>query len=599
MLLNRREWLAGAAVLVLVGPARAQDSEDARLNQFFERIFQRDLARSPIRQSRLGIKHDQDKWDDISERRQLEDHRLLQQDLRALRRFDQARLSMQAQLSCRMFEWLAGDSLKSFAWRRNEYLLTQMGGIHTQVLNTLVNSHPVESEADARAYIARLRGVEPLMRQLVIEVQRQEAAGVQPPRFVYELTLDPCENVLRGRPFDTGNDDSPLWADFKSKVTQANLKPAVRAQLLDQAEAALRESVRSGYQHLIAHLRKATQTATVLDGVWKLRNGSAYYQWQLESSTTLAVTAADLHALGLREVERLHGEMSALAQRSGFSGTLREFFKYVREDSKFYYPNSAEGRAQCIDDATTMLAEVQAREDDFLGRKPRASVVVKAVEEWRQKSAPKAFYRGPPADGSAPGVFYVNLYDMKAAPKYQLPVILYHEAVPGHHVETVIAHELGDIPRFRRFAGVSAFSEGWGLYSERLAADLGLYRDPYAEFGRLSLELMRACRLVVDTGIHAMHWSRERAVSYLDENMPGSHYDNQREVDRYIVLPGQATSYYVGMSKIVELRERARRKLGSRFDLRSFHDTVLGNGPLPLPVLEEIVDAWIANVSAA
>jgi len=597
-MLNRREWLAGTGALVLAGLATAQSSEDALLNQFFERIFQRDLDRSPIRQSRLGIKRDQDKWDDISERRQLQDHRLLQADLRALRRFDRARLSPQAQLSCRMFEWLAQDSLKSFTWRRNEYLLTQMGGIHTQVPNTLVNSHPIEGEADARAYIARLKGVEPLMRQLVVEVRRQELEGVQPPRFVYELVLDPCENILRGQPFDTAG-DSPLWADFKSKVAKADLEPAVRANLLAQAQEALKGSVRSGYQHLIAHLREAAQTATLLDGVWKLPDGAAYYQWQLESSTTLAVTAADLHALGLREIDRLHTEMSVLARRSGFSGTLRAFFEYVREDSRFYYPNTAEGRGQCIDDATRMLAEVHAREDEFLGRKPRASVVVKAVEEWRQKSAPKAFYRGPPADGSASGVFYVNLYDMKAAPRYQLPVILYHEAIPGHHVETTIAHELTGVPRFRRFAGVSAFSEGWGLYSERLAAELGLYRDLYADFGRLSLELMRACRLVVDTGLHAMHWSRERAVSYLDENMPGSHYDNQREVDRYIVLPGQATAYYVGMSKIVELRERARSKLGSRFDVRAFHDTVLGNGPLPLPVLEEIINAWIADRAAA
>jgi uncharacterized protein (DUF885 family) len=216
------------------------------------------------------------------------------------------------------------------------------------------------------------------------------------------------------------------------------------------------------------------------------------------------------------------------------------------------------------------------------------------VEAWREKSAPKAFYSGPPPDGSRPGIFYINLYDMKAAPKYQLPVTLYHEAIPGHHIETVVAYELPELPKFRKFGGVAAYSEGWGLYSEHLAQEMGLYRDPYTNFGRLSLALMRAARLVVDTGIHADHWTREQAIEYMDQNLPSSHYDNQREIERYIVLPGQATCYMVGMMKIVELRERAKNKLGERFDLKAFHDTVLGDGPLPLSVLEENVDAWIA-----
>jgi uncharacterized protein (DUF885 family) len=597
-LFTRRQWLAGAGALLVTGPGRAETREDARLYEFLESAFQRDLDRSPIWQSRLGIKTHQDQWDDVSERHRLEDHAFVQQDSKALHRFDFARLSHQAQISYRMFEWLAKDNLEAFRWRRNEYLVTQMGGLHTWVLTTLVNSHPIGNLADAETYIARLRGVDPLMRQLVIELQRQESAGVTPPRFAYALAIDACENALKGRPFSAGGADSPLLADFKGKLEKTPLTEEQRAALLSRAEAALRNRVGPGYRDLIEHLQQAERSATDIDGVWKLPRGDAYYRWRLLSATTLTSDPAQIHALGLRQVERIHGEMSTLAAKSGFSGTLRDYFSHVQQDPQNYYPDTPAGRQQYVADAESLLEQVRARENEFLGRKPKAAVIVRAVEAWRAKSAPKAFYRSAPADGSSPGIFYVNLYDLQAAPKYQLPAILYHEAVPGHHVETVIAHELHDLPRFRRFASISAFSEGWGLYSERLAAELGLYRDPLTEFGRLSLELMRACRLVVDTGIHAMRWSRTHGVTYLDRNMPSSHYDNQREVDRYIVLPGQATSYYVGMLKILELRDEALKKLTGKFDLRSFHDAVLENGPLPLGILQSVVSEW-ADAQAA
>jgi uncharacterized protein (DUF885 family) len=595
LLLSRRQWLASVGSLLIAGLARPQTSEDARLNEFLEAVFQRDLDRSPIRQSRLGIKQNQDKWDDISERHRLEDAELFRSDLKRLAGFDVARLSAQARISRRMFDWVVSDNLQELHWRRNDYLLTQMSGLHTRVPATLLNDHSIGDLADAEAYVARLKGIEPLMRQLVVELERQEHAGVRPPRFVYALVIDPCLNLLKGCPFTDDASDSTLLADFRTKIGKATLDDTQRTRLLSAAESALREQVSRGYQHLIDHLRSAERAASDLDGVWKLPQGAAYYGWQLLSATTLPAGAAELHTLGLRQVERIHGEMTALAAGTGFRGSLQDWFAHVREDPQNYYPDTAAGRRQYLADAQTLLQEVQAREDEFLGRKPRAPVVLRAVEEWRQKSAPKAFYHGPPADGSAPGIFYVNLYDLHAAPKYQLPVILYHEAVPGHHIETVIAHELTDVPRFRRFASISAFSEGWGLYSERLASELGLYRDPSSDFGRLSLELMRACRLVVDTGIHAMRWSREQAVKYLDQNMPASHYDNQREIDRYIVLPGQATSYYVGMMKILALRENAKQQLHGKFDIRAFHDAVLQNGPLPLPILEGVIEAWIST----
>lgn len=570
-------------------------SESKRLNAFFESVFERDLARSPMRQSRLGIKTAQDRWDDISEQRAIEDAALVRGDLHALTGFDVARLDPATRLSHRLFERNARERLESFEWRRHAYLLTQMGGIHRSVATILLNNHPVAERADAQAYVARLTGVKALMTQLVVELERQETAGVKPPRFVYDLTIGETENLVKGRPFDAADADSPLLADFKKKIAIPAIPSELRADLLKHAEIALRDSVAPGYRHLIAHLRAAQATATDDDGVWKLPRGDAYYRYALESYTTLPVTPEELHDLGLREVARIHDAMRGIAARVGFQRCLQDFFAHMRDDAGFYYPDTPTGRAQYLGDARALLNEVRGRQSEVLGLVPRADVEVRPVEAWREKSAAKAFYQNPSQDGSRPGIFFINLYDMRAAPRYQLPAVLYHETIPGHHVETAVAYELPALPRFRKFAGVAAFSEGWGLYSERLAHEMGLYRDPYQDFGRLSLELMRATRLVVDTGLHEKRWTRQQAVDYLDRNMPGSHYDNQREVDRYIVLPGQATAYTVGMLKIVALRERAQRALGPRFDRKAFHDVVLGSGPLPLPILEENVDAWIRS----
>ncbi|HWV60587.1 MAG TPA: DUF885 domain-containing protein, partial [Sphingopyxis sp.] len=370
---------------------------------------------------------------------------------------------------------------------------------------------------------------------------------------------------------------------------------AERADLTARATAALQSGFATGYRALIAHLRAAEAKADATAGVWKLPDGQAYYAAQLESYTTLPLKAADVHALGLREVASIHDAMRAVMKRVGFAGDLQAFFAFMRSDPRFYHPDTDAGRAAYVAEADALLDEIRARQGELFAHLPKAPVEVRAIEAWRQKSAPKAHYRNPPQDGSAPGIFYINLADMKAQPRYQLAATLYHEAIPGHHVETCIAHEMEGLPKFRRFASVAAFSEGWGLYSELLPKEMGLYADPYSDFGRLSLSLMRACRLVVDTGIHSLKWTREQGIAYFDTNMPSSHYDNQREVERYIVIPGQATAYYIGMQKIIELRARARAKLGDRFDLRRFHDITLGAGPLPLPLLEERIDAWIAG----
>jgi uncharacterized protein (DUF885 family) len=593
--LDRRSamQLLGSAALLPALPALGQANETERLNAFFEEVFQRNVARSPIRQARLGIRTNQDKWDDISEAHHAETAALVRGDLEKLRGFALDRLTPQAQISYRLFEWLGEEQLTRFAWRRNEYLVTQMGGMHRRVATVLLNDHPIKERKDAEAYIARLRGVKKLLAQLVTELERQEAAGVKPPRFVFALTIGECTNLITGAPFDRSGKDSPLYADFKAKVAKANLPDAAR--LVQQAEAALREGVGPGYRTLIAHLRTAEASATDEDGVWKLPQGAEFYRAMLRSYTTLPVGPEELHQIGLREVARIHDEIRAIMRAVDFSGTLQQFFEKVRNDPALYYSNDEQGKAAYLRDAEARLAEIRERAGEVLGLQPKADVVVRAVEPWREKAAPKAFYASPPEDGSVPGIFYVNLFDMRAAPKYVLPVQLYHEAIPGHHVETVVAQEIAGLPKFRKFASIAAYSEGWGLYSERLPKEMGLYRTPYEDLGRLSLELMRAGRLVVDTGMHALRWTRAQAVAWFDENLPSTHYDNQREIDRYVVLPGQAVSYEVGMLKIVELRARAQAALGGRFDLRGFHDLLLAGGPMPLPMLEQAVDSWIAE----
>ncbi|MDT9600315.1 DUF885 domain-containing protein [Sphingosinicella rhizophila] len=597
MITRRRfgQVLCASLLATIAGPRiwAAPNDADAQLDEFFEAIFQRGLDRSPIQQSRLGLYRNQDKWDDLSEARRLESHQLAMQDLAALRHFDAAKLSPQARLSYRMFERFTEESLRNWRWRRHDYAVTQMGGMHTRVPSILLNSHPISTAADAESYIRRLEGVAVLMAQVVEELVRQEAAGIRPPRFVFPLVIEPCENMLKGAPFEAGA-DSPVFADFKAKLAESAIPASARAALVQRAAGALKEGFAAGYRHLISHLRASEAKADDVAGVWKLPDGAAYYDAQLQSYTTLPVKAPDIHSLGLVQVARIHDEMRAIMKRTGFAGDLQAFFQHMREDPRFYHDDSDAGRAAYVTEAEKLLAEIRTYQDRMFKVLPKADVVVRPVEAWREKSAPKASYTNPPQDGSRPGIYYINLADMKAQPRYQLPVTLYHETIPGHHIETCIAHEMQGLPKFRRFASIAAFSEGWGLYSERLPKELGLYADPYDDFGRLSLELMRACRLVVDTGIHAMKWTRKQATDYLDRNMPSSHYDNQREIDRYIVLPGQATSYYVGMQKILELRERARTRLGPAFDMRAYHDMVLGDGPLPLPLLEEQVDHWIA-----
>lgn len=307
------------------------------------------------------------------------------------------------------------------------------------------------------------------------------------------------------------------------------------------------------------------------------------------------MTANEIHEVGLSEVARIHDEMRAIMKKVEFKGDLQAFFEFMRTDKQFYYPDTTEGKERYLSEATALIDDMKSRLDKLFLVKPKADLIVKAVEAFREKSAGKAFYQQPAPDGSRPGTYYANLYRMSDMPTYQMAALAYHEGIPGHHMQIAIAQELEGIPTFRKFGRYTAYVEGWGLYSEMIPKEIGLYQDPYSDFGRLAMELWRACRLVVDTGIHAKKWTRQQGIDYYVNNTPNPATDAVKMVERHIVMPSQATAYKIGMLKIVELREGPKAKLGGKFSLPEFHDVVLKNGAVPLSVLEDLVNDWIAS----
>ncbi len=601
--MNPRSLLAGcvlafASFLTLAAATPDQvAAESAKANAFFERVFDQAVDRSPLLQTRLGLKKDYDKWDDLSEQRALEDFVLGVQQLAELKRtinFDA--LDDQTKVSYRLFVRQAEEAIEGWKWRHHSYPLNQMSGLHSEAAAFLINFHRVDSVADARAYVARLRGMAPMFDQLIENVNARATKGILPPKFVFGLVIESCREVVTGEPFDQSGKPSALWEDAQAKIgALKDADAATQRQLLAEARAALVESVQPAYGRLIALLKAQEKIATTDDGVWKLPEGAEYYAFCLRQSTTTKMSADEIHELGLREVARIHRGMEEIMQRVGFKGDLQAFFKHVKESDEFYYPTTPEGKAAYVKRANEIIDTMRARLDDFFGVKPKAPLVVKVVEPFREKGAAGAFYEDPAPDGSRPGVYYVNTIDMRGVPIFEMETLAHHEAIPGHHMQIAIAQELQGIPRFRKFGGNTAYIEGWALYAEYFPKEFGFYQDPMMDFGRLYDELLRAVRLVVDTGLHSKKWTRAQVMDYFRQNTPNPERDIFTETNRYIVWPGQATSYKVGMLKILELRELAKKELGEKFDLRGYHDLVLKDGALPMDLLEENVRAWIAR----
>lgn len=576
--------------------AATETDQNAAIMTFFEEYDADQLARSPLSKSYRGIKDaDYGRWDDGSDEAEARANDAERSALKEMKaRFDPAKLSPENQLSFRLFEKRAARSEAAYKYNEYGYVFDQMNGAQSQIPAFLINIHRIDTKSDARAYISRLYGIGPGMIEAVGQAKSRAAKGIMPPKWVYPYVISDARNVITGAPFGEGA-DAPLFADFKSKVAKLTISQTEKDLLIADAAQALNASVKPAYEALIAEMALQEKVASTDDGIWRFPDGAGYYAERLANYTTTDMTPDQIHALGLAQVARIHKEMGVVQKKMGVKGDLQAFFNYMRTDPKFYAPETAEGRA-------LYLAETQKAKDaitpllpKWFGTLPQAPLVVKSVEAFREKSAGKAFYQSPSPDGSRPGTYYANLYKMADMPLSEVEALFYHEGIPGHHLQRAIQTELKDVPPFRKFGGVTAYSEGWGLYSEKLAKDMGLYTDPARDFGRLQLELHRAIRLVVDSGLHHKRWTREQAIKYVEDNSADAPGGIVKAIERYIIYPGQATAYMVGRLKISELRDKAQKALGSKYDVRGFHDTVLKSGPVPLDILEEQVDAWIAS----
>jgi len=581
-------------------PAPAPIPKSAELAAFFESYDKAELALSPLFKAYRGIKDaDYGKWDEFTDEAHATEVALDLQTLATMKaRFDRAALNADDQLSDDLFAYSVTRSQSIEPYRKQAYVFDQMNGAQSDGPAFMINIHRVDTASDAEAYVARLSAMARYLDQAIAEAKDRQARGILPPKWVFPYVIADSKNVISGAPFGPGK-DSALLADLKAKVGKLDIAPAEKAQLIEAGRRALLDDVRPAYRRVIALMEAQQRLAGTEDGIWRFPNGAAQYAALVRYYTTTDMTPDQIHELGLEQVARIHGEMRGIMAQVGFKGTLQEFFNHMRTNRDVYYSNDAAGRQRYLDETQKAKTALEAQLPRYFGTLPKAALVIKPVEPFREKSAGKAFYQDPTPDGSRPGTYYVNLYDMNNMPTTEVEALFCHEGLPGHHLQNALQVELGSaVPPFRQFGGYGAYGEGWGLYSEKLCKEMGQYTDPYRDFGRLQLELHRAIRLVVDTGLHHKRWTREQAIQYVEDNSADAKGGIVKAIERYIVYPGQATAYMVGKLKIEQLRARAEAELGDRFDIRGFHDTVLLAGSMPLDLLEARVIAWIASRKA-
>ena len=597
-------WLAaGCSPAAPAGPT-AEDiaAESQKLTTYLNAEFEEELAMNPMMLTSMGRKELYDQLGDFSEAdalKQLEWRRESVAGMKA--QVDPAKLNDDAKTSWAIWEQALAQAELRQQWLRHDYVFG-FGGPHVNIANFLITYHKVDEPADADAYAARLAKLGPAIDQFTERAKLAVADGIRAPRFGYERTATEARNVISGAPFGPGA-DSPLLADFKAKVealrAAGKLEPKHAAEQVAAAQSALLTHVKPAYERLIAWLESDMGNApSGKVGALTLPKGADWYNAALEMQTTTAMTADEIHELGLKEVERIHAEMDAVKEQVGFKGDRPAFFEFMRTDKQFYLPNTDEGRQTYLDTAQGYLDAMYTRLPEYFGRLPKAPLVVKRVEAFREQPGGAAHYYGPTPDGKQPGIFYAHLVDMSAVSLWALESLAYHEGVPGHHMQIAIQNELTDIPVFRTQYGYSSFSEGWGLYAEELGKTMGGFTNPYNEFGRLNSELWRSVRLVLDTGLHAKGWTEAEAVAWAMANSARPKSSIESEVRRYLLNPGQATTYKIGMIAIQKLRDEAKTELGDKFDWKAFHDTVITGGSMPLPVLDERVRAWIRTVKA-
>lgn len=578
---------------------------DRQFLAFLDGAYARQLQANPSMATEHGDATGNDRWESLTEAAAAAEAVAARAELATLHReFREAPLGMRGHLQYRAFEASQELLLQRYRWRNHLYPLNQIVGAPIDIPQVL-GSQPVTNLAEAESWLRRASGASGYLAGLEERLRLQAAAGVYFPKSVYPILIDQARGLRDGIPENAAaeaNWKSPMMASFQDKVTKLAVPEETKAALLTRARSALVNDVRPAYSRVIALLEQHAARTPITGGVWQLPQGDELYRFLVRQFTTTRMTPDDVHQLGLREVARTHREMQAIMQQVGFKGDVIAFMKQAKADPQFYMNDDAAGRAAYLAKARGIVAAMQAKLPEAFAKPPPLPLEILPTPDYRAAGAPSGFYTSGTADGSRAGVVYVNLTDLRTRPLYDLESLLYHESVPGHHLQIasiLVDPEIPQLRKVERYWENSAFVEGWALYAERLGKEMGFYQDPYSDFGRLAAELWRASRLVVDSGLHYKRWTREQAIAWLDENTPSPHVTNEGAVDRYLAVPGQATSFMVGMQHFLSVREEARARLGTRFDLKRFHTAVLENGFVPLWAVTESVNGWVATEEAA
>jgi uncharacterized protein (DUF885 family) len=568
------------------------------INLFYEKIFIEFALKNPELLSTLrilepmGLNFHNDDLNDGSDAFAHEMNNLINKDLESLRKYDRSSLNESQKLSYDILEWFLQDQVEGEKYMYYNYPLNQLAGVQSQLPSFMASIHYVGNKKDAENYIARLSKFGIRFDQELEGLRIREQKKIIPPQFVIEKVLTEMRNFINQKP-----KENILFISFEEKVKKlSDISDSDKSKLYSDVDHQITNTVYPAYKKLIAYFEQLEPKATTDDGVWKLPDGDAYYRYMLKSNTTTNMTPEQAHELGLKEVDRIHSEMRSILDSVGLTGeTISQRMTELRTDPRFQYPPTTEGRQQCITDYQNIINEVDRGITKVFDIRPKVGVKVERVPVFKEAGSSGAYYEPASMDGARPGVFFANLRDMKEVPKWSMRTLSYHEAIPGHHFQIGIQLELKDVPTFRKVLPFTSYVEGWALYAERLAWEEGFEKDPYSDLGRLQDELLRATRLVCDTGIHWKHWTREQAIQYMKDNTGIGELEITSEVERYIVSPGQACAYKVGQLKILELRETAKRELGDRFNIKEFHNVVLKNGAMPMQILEQQVDRYIQN----
>ena len=584
------------------------------IRHFYDRVFLEFALDSPELVTQLGIPvlYDlsKDELTDVSDKKQWELLNKTKKNLETLRSYNRESQSKANLLNTDILDWFLATNVEGEPYFYYDYPVNQMFGVQSNLPSFLENSHKIRDASDIEAYISRLSKFDTKFNQVLEGLKIRQDKGIIPPRFVVTRVLDEMKGFIGQSPdneIDIENKDEKdavrdniLYVNLDTKLNEiGNLSEEDKKAYLIRVEEEIRTTVFPAYQKLIDYFNELYSKANDDDGVWKLPNGDAFYTYMLKQYTTTDLRPEDVHEIGHGEVARIKKEMLDILKNQGYEDTTRTLGEVIQElnkEERFQYPNNATGRKEALDDYNRIIDEINNNLDNAFDVRPKAGLEVRRVPEFKEEGSAGAYYTPPALDGSRGGIFYVNLRDMSEIVKFGMNTLAYHEAIPGHHFQIAIQHEIEGVPIFRNILPFTAYSEGWALYAERLAWELGFYdNNPFGNLGRLQAEMFRAVRLVVDTGIHFKKWTREEAIDYMVTNTGMTTSEVTTEIERYIVMPGQACAYKIGMMKILELREKAKNELGENFELREFHDVVLKNGAVPLDILEQIVDDYIVT----